>query len=195
MAFPSITAFKQNLLDGGARPSLFQMEISWPAAIPAIGGAERLAPFHCRVSEIPGTLNNPIVVKYAGREVKYAGQRVFNNLTVTILNDEGFTVRKAIESWMEGINTTESNVAIASAPVFNGYGGVGKVTQYKKVGTNQAGADKARSYVFIDMFPVNLAAIPLDWSNDAAIEEYTVEFAYQYWVPGEAYAGPGQFAL
>jgi len=33
------------------------------------------------------------------------------------------------------------------------------------------------------LFPVTIAAIPLDWSNDAAIEEYTVEFAYQYWEP------------
>lgn len=183
MAFPNIYDFKESLTDGGARPSLFQMELTWPISIPAPGdlilNAERAFHFHCRISEIPGTQHNPITVKYAGREIKYAGQRVFNNLTVTVLNDEAFTVRRALEAWFEGMNSRVSNLSLfpLASPTAVGYAGQGTVYQYAKNG------NITRSYSFVDMFPVTLAPVALDWTNDGAIEDYTCEFAYQYWTP------------
>lgn len=185
--FPSINEFKEKLFDGGARPSLFRMDVTWPVAVPIgnILGSQNM-PFHCRMSEIPSNQADPIVIKYAGREVKMAGQRKFSNLKLTIYNDEGFKVRRALEAWQESMNTRESNISPLYAPTADatrGYMGTGKVTQYDKLG------QPGRSYVFIDMFPIALSAITLDWSLDNAIEDYTAEFAYQYWVPGEEYAG------
>lgn len=180
MAFPNITEFKHQLLDGGARPSLFEMTIDFPprlAALDMVAPAQNKTRFHCRVSEIPGTQHTPITIKFAGREVKYAGQRVYNNITITVLNDEAFTVRRGLEAWFEAINTRESNRSNLPSPTSFGYAGTGTVYQYNKNGV------KVRGYKLIDLFPVTLAAIPLDWSNDGAIEEYTCEFAYQYWEP------------
>ena len=183
MAFPSITEFKEQLLDGGARPSLFEMTLTFPGGLltSAAGLASVIAmnkmKFHCRISEIPGTQHNPITLKFAGREVKYAGQRVFNNLSLTIVNDEAFSVRRGLEAWFEAMNTRESNKSKLSSPTFGGYAGIGEVFQYSKKG------DKLRGYRFVDLFPVMLAPISLDWSNDGAIEDYTCEFAYQYWEP------------
>lgn len=186
----SIDRFKNQLLDGGARPSLFDMVITWPigsATIQAtlsnifgdVAEAQRTLPFHCKISEIPSSQHTPITIKYQGREIKYAGQRTFNNLNVTILNDEGFTVRRALEAWIDNINTAQTNVTRYdfSSPTVDGYAGQGQVTQYNK----QGGA--VRAYNFIDLFPVTLGNIGLDWGNDGAIEEYTCEFAYQYWEP------------
>jgi len=179
MAFPSITDFKAQLLDGGARPSLFEMALTFPVGLGGSNEARDKMRFHCRISEIPGTQHNPITIKFAGREIKYAGQRVFNNLTLTILNDEGFTVRRALERWFEAMNTSESNVSLLSGAnqegVVGTYAGQGTVTQYNKQGA------PIRAYMFVDLFPVTLAPIALDWSNDGAIEDYTCEFAYQYW--------------
>ena len=31
------------------------------------------------------------------------------------------------------------------------------------------------------MFPTDVAQIDLDWGSNDAIEEYTVNFAFQYW--------------
>lgn len=185
MALPSINDFKAQLLDGGARPSLFEMTLVFPSALfitPGVLNASEKMRFHCRVSEIPGTQHNPITVKYAGREIKYAGQRVFNNITITILNDEAFSVRRGLESWFEAMNSRQSNRATLFSPTSNGiastgYGGIGTVIQYGKNGQS------IRGYRLVDMFPVNLAPIPLDWQNDGVIEEYTCEFAYQYWEP------------
>jgi len=183
MAFPSITDFKEQLQDGGARPSLFKMQIVFPENIVKSIAAVSVLPamykfeFHCRLSQIPGTSHNPIVVKFAGREVKYAGQRVFQNLNVTILNDEAFTVRRGLEAWFEAMNTRESNKTKLFAPTNKGYAGTGTIFQYKKDGKI------ARAYRLVDMFPVTLGEVALDWANDGAIEDYTCEFAYQYWEP------------
>jgi hypothetical protein len=184
MAFPSITSFKEQLIDGGARASLFEMRLTFPLGVaaiagPQVGAAMSAARFRCRMSEIPGNQMTPVIIKYAGREIKYSGQRMFNNLIVTIINDEGFTVRRALDAWMEAMNTRESNLAqLPDATGIGGYGGVGNVLQYNKQGKI------VRTFSFVDMFPVTVAPIPLDWSNDAMVEEYTCEFAYQYWVPG-----------
>jgi hypothetical protein len=84
------------------------------------------------------------------------------------------------------MNSREGNVAALTSPTgqpTKGYAGTAKVTQLGLDGV------PVKTYVFIDVFPTNLAPIPLDWQNDAMIEDYTVEFQYQYWVPGEEYAG------
>jgi hypothetical protein len=38
-----------------------------------------------------------------------------------------------------------------------------------------------KSYIINDAFPVNVSAIDLSYDANDAIEEFTVEFAYQYW--------------
>lgn len=193
MAFPRVSDFKNTLRDGGARPSLFQMVLKFPGLARFAADAERVFRFHCRVAEIPPSTLNPLVVKYAGREVKYAAQRTYPNLSVTVLNDERFTVRRSLEDWIDTINTADGNVSLyprgeTSSLAGSGYGGIGTVRQYSQVG------ESARGYTFIDLFPVNVGPIALDWNNDAAIEEYTVEFAYQYWSPESSSQEAGQLS-
>jgi len=187
MSFPGIQEFKEKLLDGGARASMFRMNITWPPAV-ALGNVlgSPLVPWQCRLSEIPASTVGSFSLKYAGREVKFAGQRTYSNLNLTIINDGGFRVRRALEAWHDAINTRETNIATLTSPTGNpgsGYAGTGTVDQYDQQG------NIIRSYVFIDLWPVNVGAIPLDWSQDSAIEDYPVEFAYQYWVPGDEYTG------
>lgn len=181
MAFPNLSTFKEAMRDGGARPSLFEMTVVWPSTLVALSTDAALnVPFHCRMAELPGTSVNPLTVKYAGREIKYAAARVYANMQITILNDEGFKVRKGLERWFESMNTRDTNQSLLTTSTGVGadsYGGTGEVWQYSKTGS------KVRGYRLVEMFPVNLSPIALDWSNDAAIEEYTCEFAYQYWEP------------
>lgn len=172
----NVEQFKAALVDGGARASLFQMEINKSGIASGLG----FAPFHVRVSEIPGSNITPIVQKFAGREIKFAGQRTYTNLTVTILNDEFFRIRTAMEDWMDKINSRVGNVrdlSVVGESNLLGYQGEAVVTQYSKAGL------PLKAFKFVGLFPTVLGNIPLDWSNDGVIEEYTVEFAYQYWEP------------
>jgi hypothetical protein len=92
-----------------------------------------------------------------------------------IINDEDFTVRNAIESWMNGINSHAGNVRNGAATSPSGYTVDAEVTQYSKAG------DPIKNYKFVGMFPLDLAPIDLDWGSNDAIEEYSVTFAYQWW--------------
>ena len=54
--------------------------------------------------------------------------------------------------------------------------GTAFVKQYSK-----QGGDAIHTYKFEKIFPVNVAAIDLAWDSNDTIEEFTVEFAYDYW--------------
>ncbi len=185
--FPGLQEFKEKMVDGGPRSSLFRMSITWPIAVPignAFGAPE--IPWACHVSEIPGSEVNSFTVKYAGREIKFAGQRTYQNLSVSVYNSNNFKLRKALEAWHDAINTRDTNIATLLSPTGDptkGYAGTGKVDQYDQQG------NIVRSYVFVDLWPTRISSIALDWSQDASLESYTVDFAYQHWVPGEEYAG------
>lgn len=189
MAFPSINSFKEQLLDGGARPSLFTMELTWPISIPVGAAAAQKVPHHCRIAEIPGRGQNPLILKHAGREIKFAGSSTYDNLRLTFISDEAYTVRRGLELWMEYMNTRETNISLTQgSPTAAGYAGTGVVKQYGKDGQVK------QIYTFVDMFPVRLDPMPLDWNNDAQIAEYGVEFAYQYWNAGNLSSAVAELA-
>ena len=108
------------------------------------------------------------------------GNKTFDNWTVTIINDEGFNIRNGMEKWMAAMGSHEGNIATIGAD-FAGEGGslYGQATvqHYKKTSAAIAQA----KYSFVNIFPVSIAEIALAWDANDAIEEFTVEFAYDYW--------------
>jgi hypothetical protein len=107
--------------------------------------------------------------------MKFAGNRTFTDWTVTIINDEDFTIRNSMEQWMNLINGHAGNIR---NPAFNtplGYTSNANVVQYGKEGS------LLKRCTFVGLFPVDVAPIDLDWGTNDAIEEYSVTFAYQYW--------------
>ena len=168
MAF-DLDSFRNKMQDGGARPSLFEMEINFPLA--SSGASTENARFLTKVSEIPGSTVGVITVPYFGRQLKVAGDRTFATLSVTVLNDESYTLRAKFEQWMDKIARHE--VSIGSTRL-DFYQVDLALRQLKRSGGTSA------VYNFISAFPTALGTIALDWSSEA-IEEYTVEFQYQYW--------------
>ena len=53
-----------------------------------------------------------------------------------------------------------------------------KLTQFKKNG------EEAWHYHFLGAFPTALSPIALDWGTASEIEEYTVTWSYDRWMPG-----------
>jgi hypothetical protein len=166
MAF-NINEFKSQLTGGGARSSLFQVQILNPVA----PEADFKVPFMVRAAGIPASTVGSFEVPYFGRNIKYAGDRTFDDWSVTVINDEDFIVRNGFEAWMNAINTHDSNVRALPQD----YKSNAVITQYGKDG------DAIRSYVFEGMYPVSVDQIDMDWSNVDAIEEFGVTFAYDFW--------------
>jgi len=185
MAF-DLNQFRNALLHGGARPSQFEMEITWPVNIPSGIIAGSNFRFLCRVSKIPEATIGKIDIPYFGRKLKFAGDREFGDLTVTVINDEDYKVRHAFEDWMRAItghSTTVSqyNGGIATDTVSAlSYATEGIVTQLSR---NDRGTGQQHAYRFVGMWPSSLGEVALDWANYDAIEEFTVQFQYQWWEP------------
>jgi hypothetical protein len=174
MAF-NVTEFRANLVGDGARPNLFQVTMPFPTyAQDAVSSSQALT-FLCKSAQLPGTTLGTVPLFYFGRELKFAGNRNFADWTITIINDENFKVRKAFESWMNGINSHAANLRNGTAATPRGYSVDGNVNQYGKTG------DVIKAYKFVGAFPVDLSPIDLDWGSNDAIEEFSVTLAYQWW--------------
>ena len=189
MPFNVSTFAAQGLPYGGARASLFEVFLTLPAGI-AEPTAESQFRFVCKASSIPASTVGQIEVPYFGRKVKMAGNRTFDNWSVTVLNDEDFLVRNAFELWSSYINSHENNLRDPSVITEQGlasYRTSALVRHYAKTGIFAGGTTSGdasiptRQYTFVNIFPINISNIELNWETTDAIEEFTVEFAYDYW--------------
>ena len=173
MAF-NIDSFLSNALpDGGARPTLFSVNISSPFGSPN----DTQWQFLCRAASIPPANLDIIRVPYFGRMTKFAGDRDFPDWPVTIYNDESFPLRVLLEKWNNSINTLVSNRMDDSqaTPIF--YKTTGTVTQYGKQGSVLA------AYNIVGLWPVSVDTMRLDWGAQNQLQEFDVTFAFDYWEP------------
>ena len=178
MAF-TIDTFRTTALSaGGARANLFDVTIAGAAATTHLAGGVAEFKFACKAAAIPAMAVGVVEVPYFGRVVKVPGNKTFDNWSVTIINDEGFLVRNGMEKWVASMGTHIGNVqSAASSALTSALYGEATVQHYGKTGT----ASKIAEYKFVNIFPVSVSEIALGWDANDAIEEYTVEFAYDYW--------------
>jgi hypothetical protein len=174
MAF-NVNQFRTQLQGDGARPNLFQIELNFPSYVTGRSTSTAKSTFMVKTAALPGSTLGMVTVPYFGREVKVAGNRTFADWSVTILNDEDFAIRNSMESWVRGINENVTNLRATTARTSQQYGVDATVTQYGK------GGQRIKRYRFVGMFPTDISQIDLDWGSNDTIEEYTVNFAYQYW--------------
>jgi len=170
MAF-NINDMKSQLVGGGARQSLFSVQFNNPAN----GVANIKVPFMVRTASIPESKLGNITIPYFGRKINLAGDRTFADWTVTVINDEDFLIRNAMEQWSNAINSFEGNLRNfgGASPLL--YKSDAVVTQYGKTG------NVIRQYTFHGIYPGDVSNIELDWEATDRIEEFRVTFMYDYW--------------
>lgn len=185
----NLQEFRNKFQNGGARPSQFEMQVIWPAAVRGTAGvaaAERDFSFLCNMAQIPKSEIGVMNVPYFGRTMKFAGDRKFEDLNVTVLNDEDYKVRHAIEAWMKAIRDHATTTSVFNGGIDSGsYVTDGVVKQFSP---NNGGAP-LHAYKFVGMFPTLLGDIKLSWAAEGQVEEFTVTFAYQWWEAVNASTG------
>jgi hypothetical protein len=195
----TLTGFKSSLAGGGARPNLFEVSIpTLPPAATSAGATWDATTFQflCTAAALPASTVSPIDVPFRGRILKVAGDRIVDPWTITVINDEDFKIRTALEFWMNGISKLDNNTGATSpasymtnAEVFQlGRGAErGRNSTSNNGGTSagSAAVNPLRSYKFYDIFPTAIQDIPLSYDSGDQIEYFTVDFAVQYWTAGE----------
>lgn len=174
MAF-NVNEFRAQMVGDGARPNLFQVTLTFPTIATNGTAAGQKTTFMAKASQLPGSTVNQVPVYYFGREMKFAGNRTFTDWSLQIINDEDFVIRNALESWMNAMASHVTNVRAAGATSPSSYTTDAVVNQFDKAG------NIIKSYKFVGLFPVDVAAIDLDWSNNDSIEDFGATFAFQYW--------------
>jgi T4-like virus tail tube protein gp19 len=174
MAF-NVAEFRANMAGDGARPNLFAVTLTFPTIVEGGVNAGKKVTFMAKAAQLPGSTIGTVTQPYFGRELKFAGNRTFADWSITIINDEDFAIRNAVEAWMNVVNSHAGNVRNASAVNPSSYTVDAQVTQYGKAG------DVLKTYNFVGMWPIDISAIDLAWDSNDTIEDFSVTFGYQYW--------------
>ena len=184
----TLDAFKGRMVGGGARPNLFECEMYFPDdAVPTTTSKDALADkvrFLVKAAQLPASTLTQIDVPFRGRQLKIAGTRTYANWSITVINDIDFDIRTAFERWSNLINKHEDNAGIVNPADYQqpmivrqlGRSGVGG-----PVPTSDPNVPVLKMYQFYGSYPVNISEIGLDYATGDAIEEFTVEMAYQWY--------------
>ena len=177
----TISDFKSRLVGGGARPNLFEVRMTdlpdfvddWPS---------ETFQFMCKAAALPASNIAAIDVPFRGRIFKVAGDRTIDTWTITVINDEDFRIRNAMEQWMDGIAKLSNNLGatnpsayMRNATVFQ----LGRGATPRSVNSDGERNAVLAEYEFIDIFPTNISQIDLSYDSSDTIEEFTVEFQVQ----------------
>ena len=178
----NISQFKSKLIGGGARPNLFEVELTTlPPNVVSDWDAD-IFQFMCKAASLPAQNIANIDIPFRGRIFKVAGDRTIDTWTITVINDEDFRFRNAFENWTQQIanlddnmGTTDPSAYMVDAKVYQLGRGSEKSSQ------NNSGTENVvlKEYEFQNIFPTNVSAIDLSYDTGDTIEEFTVEFQVQ----------------
>lgn len=204
----NILDFKSNLIKGGARPNLFKVIIDFPTTLQSekksdldVKTAKQRAEFLVKSAQIPAFNIGVIEVPFKGRMLKIAGDRTFDPWTVNVINEGDFGLRQKFEMWSRDINALTENVSALGYT--SGQNTTSSIAYCKDMYVYQYGRDNIkpernpsndfntntttkdteefiRGYKFFDAWPSSISSIDLNYESNNQIEEFTVEFQYQY---------------
>ena len=178
---PNIIDFKSKL-NGGVRPNLYQVDIDFPTR--AIGrltadkarlmGETR---YLCRSTSLPTHSQGLIEVPFRGRFLKIPGDRTFEAWTATFYNTSDFNLRAAFENWINIANQTDENIGVVG-----GLDALFTDVTIRQLSKDSAGGKNSvlRTYRLVDAWPTSVGAINVAFDSNDALEEFDVEFQYQY---------------
>jgi len=179
---PNIIDFKSKL-NGGVRPNLYQVDIDFPArAIGALNGATKGSlmgetRYLCRSTSLPTHSQGLIEVPFRGRFLKIPGDRTFEAWTATFYNTSDFNLRAAFENWINIANQTDENIGVVG-----GLDALFTDVTVRQLSKDSAGGKNSvlRTYRLVDAWPTSVGAINVAFDSNDALEEFDVEFQYQY---------------
>jgi len=176
----SISQFKSALVGGGARPNLFEVELTTlPTGIAWNSTNFR---FMAKAAALPAQNIAAIDVPFRGRIFKVAGDRTIDTWTVTIINDESFELRNAFEQWTEVIAKLDNNLGATQPDAYMTNATVYQLGRgsTKSSKTSDGSANSVlKEYTFQNIFPTTVSEIALSYDTGDTIEEFDVEFQVQ----------------
>ena len=189
----SIESFKSRLVQGGARPNLFEVEMDFPSGVGIFD--EEIENTRHRMmikgAQLPASNIAEVVVPFRGRQLKVAGDRRFDPWTITVINDGDFKLREAFERWSNFIiKVSDGSGTINPSDYFADWivNQLGRASTDLNTRGENSGATLPvlRRYQMHGCWPSQVSPIELSYDTADVIEEFQVTLQVQWW---EAYNG------
>ena len=145
--------------------------------------------FLCKSTALPASNLGSIEIPFRGRTLKVAGDRTFDDWTVTIINDEDFRLRTAFERWSNVMSQLDDATGVTNPTSYMTDAFIQQLGRGPEAGAasnNGGNSSVLRSYKFFDVFPVTVGEIALSYDTTDQLEEFDVTFRYQYFTIGGA---------
>lgn len=146
-----------------SRSNLFEVEI------PYLGKNFK---FMCKAATFPAATVEKIAVSYQNRKINIAGDRTFDDWTVTVYNDDAHKIRDAIIAWNSMTHGLGEQIT-GSTPA-----------DYKKqaiVRQLNRNTETTAEKTLFGIFPTNVGEVTVDWESNNEVETFEVTFALDWW--------------
>ena len=173
---PNIIEFKSRL-NGGVRPNLYEVDINFPSGVGDRVSLKEEGQYLCRSTSLPTHSQGLIEVPFRGRFLKIPGDRTFEAWTATFYNTSDFNLRAAFENWINIANQTDENIGVVG-----GLDSLFTDVTVRQLSKDSAGGKNSvlRTYRLVDAWPTSVGAINVAFDSNDALEEFDVEFQFQY---------------
>lgn len=192
MAVNTITQFKNQLekLEGLARSNLFAVNINLPNKFFMYSNCslgdqnasrKKTLKLLCRGALLPGSQIASVDVPYRGMGYKIPGERVFEPITLTFMNDAKHVVRNTFLDWHKGLRHIDNNYMFNhDSDNVHFFGNMRLDTYYRdKFNNSKNRPGIPTAYKFYGLWPSMIGAIELDTGSNDQVQEFTVQFEYQ----------------
>ena len=182
----TIDKFKSRLTGGIARPNLFEVVLAFPdgAVDASVADIDPKTRFLVKAAALPASNIAPISVPFRGRQLKIAGDRTFDEWTITVINDTDFAIRGSFERWMNSMSKVSDNAGNINPEDYTRDAFVYQLGRSAVDSASQSSDQNMpvlRTYKFYSIFPTNVSQIDLSYDSSDSVEEFTVTLQVQWW--------------
>lgn len=167
--------------DGGARSNLFKCNITGQKGGGAFPGAGPGFQVYVKAIQLPEHALGEIAVNHMGRIYKYPGDRVYNDVQLTVLSDADMKARHFFEAWNHAFNKHQDN----QGQKLTGQSG-GAVVELTHLERDRSAV---RTYKLNNAWCSDVSAVDLSYDNMDALVEFTVTIKYHYFEVSGGKAG------
>lgn len=175
----SVQSFLANFTGGGLRPNRYQVVLSFPNdVLAAVGGGTATSnkiSFTCKTASIPASTVGVVEAPFMGRQVKFAGDKTYDDWSLTVMLDTDLIGRHIFEAWHDQIMGFDSNVSTSDFVNPSNYMASGVVTLLDRSGAI------LETYTVESIFPSSVGEITLGFDQNDQIAEQQVTFAINGW--------------
>tara|TARA_B100000287_G_scaffold390603_1_gene401631 strand:+ start:4406 stop:5026 length:621 start_codon:yes stop_codon:yes gene_type:complete len=182
----TIDKFKSRLSGGIARPNLFEVVLAFPDGVvdASVNDLDAKSRFLVKAAALPASNITPINVPFRGRVLKIAGDRTFDEWTITVINDTDFAIRSSFERWMNSMAKVSDTSGNTNPADYTRDASVYQLGRSAVAPNSQESAQNMpilRTYKFYSVFPTNISQMDLSYDQPDSIEEFTVTLQVQWW--------------